>query len=48
LVFKDEQLFSKIVEKHKPERLYTLVSDDVNSGQNPNIQLVYTRGRHWI
>jgi len=32
------------VEKRKPERLFTLASDDVISGQNPNIQLVYTWG----
>jgi len=35
----------KIVEKRKPERLFPLASDDVISGQNPNIQLVYTWGR---
>jgi len=38
--FQSEQLFLKIVEKHKSERLFTLASDDVISGQNPNIQLV--------
>jgi len=35
------------VEKRKPERLFMFASDDdVISSQNPNIQLVYTRGRH--
>jgi len=34
--------FLKIVEKCKPKGLFTLPSDDVISGQNQNIQLVYT------
>ena len=46
LVFKVSKYLKKIVEKRKPERLFPLASDDVISGQNPNIQLVYTWGRH--
>jgi len=38
--FKSEQLFLKIIEKRKPERLFMLASDDVISSQNPNNQLV--------
>jgi len=37
--------FFKIVEKCKPEGLFTLPSDDVISGQDQNIQLVCTRER---
>jgi len=39
LVFKVSKYFLKIVEKCKPEGLFTLRSDDVISGQNENIQL---------